>query len=465
MCLFFCTFVVMNLDFRTYVAHYKALIFLGAPLVVGQIGVILQNFADTLMIGHHSTVELAAASLVSNILVLGILMATGFALCLTPLIGKMFGKHDIEGIGGVVRNGLLVNTFVAALLMMVYGVLYFFLDDLGQPEELLPYVRPYYLINMFSLPFVCWLNGLKQTFDATADTKTPMWILIAGNALNILGNWILIYGHFGFPELGITGAGVSTLFARVVMCLALFLVFGTSRRYNEIRCSLKNSRFTRGQIRQIIHLGTPISLQMGMESGAWSLCSVIVGWIGTEALAGHQIMLTLSQLFFQFYYALASAVSIRVSHFLGQNDFSNIRHTAWAGFHLNIFVAIVVTMPVLYFRECIGWLFTDSTNVVAQVSSAIIPLIVYQFSDGFQCTFSNAMRGLAYVKPVMFVAFVSYFMLSIPMAYFLGIVLHLGLVGVWYSFPFGLTLAGALYYYFYNKRLTVIERPMNEENK
>ena len=292
-----------------------------------------------------------------------------------------------------------------------------------------------------------------------------MWILIAGNALNILGNWILIYGHFGFPELGITGAGVSTLFARVVMCLALFLVFGTSRRYNEIRCSLKNSRFTRGQIRQIIHLGTPISLQMGMESGAWSLCSVIVGWIGTEALAGHQIMLTLSQLFFQFYYALASAVSIRVSHFLGQNDFSNIRHTAWAGFHLNIFVAIVVTMPVLYFRECIGWLFTDSTNVVAQVSSAIIPLIVYQFSDGFQCTFSNAMRGLAYVKPVMFVAFVSYFMLSIPMAYFLGIVLHLGLVGVWYSFPFGLTLAGALYYYFYNKRLTVIERPMNEENK
>ena len=415
---------------KKYLSHYRALVMLGTPLIIGQIGVVLQNFADTLMIGHHTTVELAAASLVSNIFILGLLMAMGFALCMTPLIGKAYGQGDVDSIGSTVKNGLAVNTLAALVLMAVYTVLYFFLDKLGQPGELLPYVRPYYLINLVSIPFVCWVNGLKQLFDATTDTKTPMWILLGGNALNIVGNWLLIYGHWGLPELGITGAGLSTL---------------------------AKSRVSRGEMRSLIVLGTPISLQMGMESGAWSLCSIIVGWIGTNALAGHQIMLTISQLFFQFYYALASAVSIRVSHFHGQHDYTAIRRTAWAGCHLNFMIAILVSVPVILFRGQMGFLFTSSPKVAAEVASAIVPLIIYQFSDGLQCTFSNAMRGLAYVKPVMLVAFLSYFVVSLPLAYFFGISLQGGLVGVWFSFPFGLTVAGALYYHYYHRRLLSLE--------
>lgn len=293
--------------------------------------------------------------------------------------------------------------------MAVYAVLYFFLDRLGQPAELLPYVRPYYLINLASIPFVCWLNGLKQLFDATTDTKTPMWILLGGNALNIVGNWLLIYGHGGFPELGITGAGISTLLARITMFLAIALCFMLSRRHRAERAAWSRSRVSRAGMRSLIAIGTPISLQMGMESGAWSLCSIIVGWIGTNALAGHQIMLTASQLFFQFYYALASAVAIRVSLFHGQHDYTGIRRTAWAGCHLNFLIAILVSMQVIIFRERMGYLFTSSPQVAAEVAGAIVPLIIYQFSDGLQCTFSNTMRGLAYVRPVMFVAFVSYF--------------------------------------------------------
>jgi len=431
---------------------------LGTPLIIGQIGVVLQNFADTLMIGHHTTVELAAASLVSNIFILGLLMAMGFALCMTPLIGKAYGQGDVDSIGSTVKNGLAVNTLAALVLMAVYTVLYFFLDKLGQPDELLPYVRPYYLINLVSIPFVCWVNGLKQLFDATTDTKTPMWILLGGNALNILGNWLLIYGHWGLPELGITGAGLSTLAARVLMFVAIALCFAFSGRHRAERAAFRKSRLSRGEMRSLVILGTPISLQMGMESGAWSLCSIIVGWIGTNALAGHQIMLTISQLFFQFYYALASAVSIRVSHFHGQHDYTAIRRTAWAGCHLNFMIAILVSVPVIIFRERMGYLFTSSPKVAAEVAGAIVPLIIYQFSDGLQCTFSNAMRGLAYVKPVMLVAFLSYFVVSLPLAYLFGISLHGGLVGVWFSFPFGLTLAGALYYHFYHRRLLSLEK-------
>ncbi|MBM6992646.1 MAG: MATE family efflux transporter [Prevotella sp.] len=448
----------MNFVFSDYKPHYRSLIQLGTPLIIGQIGFILQNFADTLMIGHHSTIELAAASLVSNIFILGILMSMGFALCLTPVIGKLYGQEKTEEIGGMIKNGLAVNTLAAVVLMMVYTLLFFFLDRLGQPEELLPFIRPYYIINLVSLPFICWLNCFKQAFDATTDTKTPMWILLGGNALNILGNWLLIYGKLGCPELGLVGAGISTLIARVLMFALIALFFFFSAKYHDIRTAYLRLPLNLRDVRMLIGLGIPISLQMGMESGAWALCSIIVGWIGTSALAGHQVMLTISQLFFQFYYALAAAVSIRISHFHGQHDYTAIHRTAWAGCHLNFLIAIIVAIPVFICRNSIGYLFTDSAEVAGIVASAIIPVIVYQFSDGLQITFSNALRGITYVKPMIFVAFISYFVVSIPLAYLFGIPLQGGLVGVWYSFPFGLTLAGIMYYYFYRQRLSEEQR-------
>ncbi len=447
----------MNFNINDYKPYYKALVKLGTPLIIGQIGIIMQNFADTLMIGHHSTVELAAASLVSNIFILGILMAMGFALCITPVVGKFYGQRKIEEIGGTVKNGLVLNTFVAIFMMAVYGILYFFLDKLGQPSELLPYIRPYYIINVVSVPFLCWFYCLKQAFDGTTDTKNPMWILLFGNGLNILGNWLLIYGEFGLPEMGIVGAGISTLTARIFMFVAIAAVFLWSSRYKKIRVAFRNSALSRADIKMLMALGLPISLQMGMESGSWSLCSIIVGWIGTDALAGHQVMLTISQLFFQFYYALASANAIRISMFHGQRNYQAVSRTAWAGCHLNFVIAILVAIPVIAFRNDIGYMFTDSPAVAHIVSLTIVPLIVYQFSDGLQCTFSNAMRGLAYVKPMMLVAFTSYFVVSVPLAYIFGITLNGGLVGVWYSFPFGLTIAGLQYYYFYCRKLRRLE--------
>jgi MATE family multidrug resistance protein len=442
----------MNFSLAPYKTHYHALTRLGTPLILGQIGFIFQNFADTLMIGHHSTIELAAASLVSNIYMLGILMSMGFALCLTPVIGTLYGQGKPEEIGGMMKNGVMVNTLTAVLLMAVFTLLYFFLDRLGQPDELLPYVRPYYIVNLISIPFICWLNCYKQVFDATTDTRTPMWILLGGNALNVVGNWLLIYGHWGCPELGLLGAGLSTLVARIVMFVSIIWIFSGSRRYHAIRQAYRRYRWNVKDMRSLVALGLPISLQMGMESGAWSLCSIIVGWIGTDALAGHQVMLTISQLFYQFYYALAAGVAIRISHFYGQRDYLAIERTAWAGCHLNFMMAILVSVPVYIFRHELGYLFTDSAEVAEIVALTIIPLIVYQFSDAFQVIFSNALRGITYVKPMILVAFLAYFVVSIPLAYLFGITFDGHLIGVWYSFPFGLTIAGVLYFLYYRKR-------------
>lgn len=446
------------MNIRRYTSQYKPLLQLGFPIIIGQIGVIVLNFADTLMIGHHTTDELAAAAFVSNIFMLGLLIAMGFAYGLTPVIGSLFGKGERDKIGETLRNGLAVNTVVAFVLMAVYTVLYFFLDRLGQPAQLIPIMRPYYIVNLISVPFVCWLNAIKQFFDATTNTRTPMWVLLGGNLLNILGNWLLIYGVGPFPELGLLGAGLSTLISRIVMFVALTVIALTSSQYAEERRGFHTSRITKQGFSHLWSMGLPLGMQMGMESGAWSLCSVIVGWIGTDALAGHQIMLTISQLFFQVYYGLAAAVSIRTSLFCGQKDYGRIVPTAWAGFHLCMVVAAVITIPMVLFRDSIGYLFTDSPSVAAVVASTIAPLIVYQIGDGLQCTFGNALRGLSDVKPMMFVAFISFFVVSLPLSYTLGIVLGGGLVGVWWAFPFGLTLAGFLYRYFFMRRLSILEQ-------
>lgn len=441
------------MNFESYKSQYKPIIQLGIPMVIGQIGTIILSFADTIMIGHHSTPELAAAAFVGQIFMLGILLAMGFAYGITPFVGNSYGREDYSRIGSILKNSLAANTMVAGILVTIYTTLYFFLDKMGQPAELLPYMRPYYIVNLISFPFVCWFNVFKQTAEGVTDTATPMWILLTGNVINIVGNWALIYGHLGCPELGLLGAGIATLSARIIMALALITIFFGSNRYHRIMSEFHKSKVHWEEQVSLHKMGWPLALQMGMESGAWSLCSVIVGWIGATALAGHQVMLAISQLFFQIYYAVAAAVSIRISMFHGLKQYDKIPKVAWAGFHLTMVICILVAIPVWLLRYQIGWLFSDSVEVVGVVSSVIVPLIIYQLPDGLQCIFANALRGLSNVKPLMGTAFVAYFVTSLPLAYLLGIKLEGGLLGVWYSFPIGLSVAGALYYYYFRKTL------------
>lgn len=203
--------------FDIYRDHYKALIYLGLPIVIGQIGVIILGFADTLMIGHHSTIELGAASFVNNVFNLAIIFSTGFSYGLTPIVGGLYGTRQYAPAGQALRNSLLANLMVALLLTVCMTVLFLNIERLGQPDELIPLIKPYYLVLLASLVFVMLFNGFKQFTDGITDTKTAMWILLGGNVLNIIGNYILIYGKLGFPEMGLLGAGISTLFSRIVI--------------------------------------------------------------------------------------------------------------------------------------------------------------------------------------------------------------------------------------------------------
>lgn len=426
--------------------HYRNLLQLGIPIVIGQIGVILLGFADTLMIGHHSTTELAAASFVNNMFNLAIIFCTGFSYGLTPIVGQLFGQARHRDTGQVLKNSIAANTLLAIVVCLVLAWLYVNLHRLGQPVELLPFMRPYFLVLLASIPFVLWFNAFKQFTDGITDTRTSMWILLGGNLLNIVGNYLLIYGKAGLPELGLVGAGLSTLFSRVLMVVVYLYLFFCTRRYEAFRAGFRQGRLNRADFLQLNRLGWPIAGQMGMETASFSLSAIMVGWLGSTALASHQIMLTVSQVCFMMYYGMGAAVSVRVSNFFGQHDWKQVKQTAVSGFHIILVMILITSLPIFLLRHQLGGWFTDSEAVGLMVSQLILPLVIYQFGDGMQINYANVLRGIADVRPLLICSFIAYFVISLPAGYLFGFVLNGGIVGIWMAFPFGLTAAGVMYY-------------------
>ena len=419
--------------------------------MIGQLGIIILSFADTMMVGRCGTAELAAASFVNNMFNLVIVFSTGFSYGLTPVVGNHYGRGESASVGRVLKNGLAVNAVAALGLMLLMGLLYLNIHRLGQPAELLPLMRPYYIELLISLLPVLLFNAFKQFADGITDTVTPMFVLLGGNVLNIFLNWVLIYGKLGAPAMGLLGAGVATLTSRVAMLLCFAMVFLTAKRYRPYVFGFREARVNRRDFVLLNKMGMPVGLQMGMETASFSLSTIMVGWLGTVALAAHQVMLTIGQLGFMMYYGMAAAVAVKASNYHGQNDIPAVRATASGGFRLILSMAAMVCVPLLCFRSSVGFLFTESAEVAAMVSSLVIPFVIYQFGDGLQCNYSNALRGISDVKMVSLYAFIAYFIISLPSAYLFGFVFDCGLTGIWLSFPLGLTTAGLLFYFRFSR--------------
>ena len=440
---------------KSFTTHYKELLKLGTPIIIGQLGIILVSFIDTFMVGQHGTEDLAAASFVNNMFNLAIIFATGFSYGLTPIIGKQFGRGKYKEAGTTLKSALLANGIMATFLVVAMGVLYANIGNLGQPEELLHLMKPYFIILLTTLPFIMFFNAFKQFFDGITKTKTPMWIMLCGNVINIIGNYLLIFGKYGMPELGLLGAGIATLVARMTMLALIIAVFFSKNSYKKYINGFLNGNITFTELKLINRIGFPVALQMGMEAASFSLTTIMVGWIGTTALAAHQIMVTVSQLGFMIYYGMAAAVAVKVSNYCGSGETTEIKRVATAGFRIITIMAVITSSIIFLSRNYIGGLFIENTEVTLLVAQLAIPFVLYQIGDGMQCTYANALRGITDVKPIMLFAFIAYFVISLPSGYIFGFVLDWGLPGVWMSFPFGLTSAGIMFYLRFRSKVKI----------
>ena len=440
-----------------YMNKVREILKIGVPIMLGQACVIILAFADNIMIGWHSVNELAASSFVNNVMNFFILTELGFASGMTPIIGAFHGNGNVKGVGTTVRNGLLVNGIIGLIGLVLLAVIYLFIDSFGQEPELLPLIRPYFVIVGISIIFALGFNVLKQFTDGICKPVVSMLFLMGGNVLNIFGNWVLIYGKLGCPELGLMGAGLSTLISRILMLLCFVLYIFKSEQFKAYAQAIKEALFSRVKMRHIFNMGYPVAIQMGLEASTFSFSAIMVGWISVTALAAHQVAITISQLFFLMMQGLSFALSILVSNCYGKKDYAGIHAYVKRGILMIFGTSLSLSILLYIFRYPAVGMFTDSPEVAEIAVVLFYVLFAYQIGDGIQLCFANVLRGLQDVKPIMYAAFVSYYLIAIPVAYVLGFKAGLGAVGVWLGFPIGLTLAGLFFYARYRsdmRRLT-----------
>lgn len=426
---------------------------IGLPIMLGQACVIILAFADNIMIGWHSVDELAASSFVNNVMNLFILTELGFATGMTPMIGADNGTGNIKGIGITVKNGLMTNGIIGGISIILLTIIYFCLDHFGQAPELMPYIKPYFAIIGISTLFALGFNVLKQFTDGICRPMISMTLLMIGNLLNIFGNWVLIYGKLGFPEMGLTGAGISTLVSRVLILIVFAVYIFKSKKMNEYARAIKDAHLSRGEMKTVFKMGYPVGIQMALESSTFTFAAVMAGWLGVIQLAAHQVVITISQLFFLMMQGLSFAVSILVSNAFGRKDLGSVREYARKGYFMTLGISATLSVLLYCFRYQAAGIFTDSPEVSAMAVSLFFLLFAYQFGDGLQLCFANVLRGIQDVRPIMYAAFVSYYLIAIPSAYVLGFKTSLGIHGIWLGFPIGLTLAGIFFYARYRSDL------------
>lgn len=420
-----------------YGSNYKSLLKLAIPIIIGQLGGIITGLADTIMVGQHSTAELAASSFVNNVLNTFIIFGTGFSFALTPLVGENIARDKKYVVSAWLKNGIVANLILALVLVGILTVIYFNVERFGQPAELMPLIKPYFVISMISIIFIMLANSFRQFVEGITNPSVSMWILVTGNMLNILGNYLLIYGKWGLPEMGLMGAGYSTLISRIFMFVMFVLVFLFRPSYKAYRKGFMRMWVLPNRLVRVTKLGVPIAFQQGLEAATFSLTAIMVGWLGSTELAAHQVVISISTISFTTYLGLGSATAIRTSFFKGAKDWDQVRKTTVAGLHLGVIVSTLTCLALFIFRNDVSFVFSSDPNIATIVVMLLPILMLYQYVDGAQIVLANALRGLSDVKPIMWISFVTNFLIAIPAGYLLGFPFGMGIRGVWLAYPIG----------------------------
>ena len=433
--------------FAAYREQYRRNLQLALPVVLTQLGQILTQLADTVMVGQYGGSDptpLAAVSFGGSVSFIFLIACIGVALGLTPLIGEHFVRKEHDSCSQLLHHAVifytLLGTAVACLLNLIQPLLY----GLGQEVEVVDAALPYYRMLSYSFPFMLFFFSFKQFLEGSGNTRTVMNITILSNLLNVAGNWIFIYGHWGAPALGAEGAGLATLLARILSALLVLLYFVLHRTYAPYLRGFSVHSLSWQPVRRLLTIGLPIAMQMFLESSAFVGTSVMIGWLGKTSLSANQIAITLGNCAFMVILAISSASTIRISHCYGLRNIGELRLATHASYHLVLAWNILATLTFILFRHDIPRLFTANEEVIALTADLMFFVALYQLWDGMQNVSVGILRGLQDVKIIMPIAFVSYWLINLPGGYLFGITLGMGANGFFLGYSFGLATAALL---------------------
>ena len=396
--------------FATYKEQYRANLRLAFPVVLTQVGQILTQVADNLMVGRYGgedSTPLAAVSFGGSVFFILFIAAVGVALGLTPLVGELYARRERERSARLLHNGILFYTTlgfaVGALQYAATPLLY----RLGQPVEVVDMAIPYYHMLVYSMPFLMLFFAFKQFLEGVGNTRVEMAVTIFTNLCNIGFNALFIYGNLGFPEMGAEGAGLGTLLSRAIAPLLMVGYFLKRPRYRLYLRGFSLRSLNRRDIRSLLRMGLPIASQMFLESSAFVGTGIMMGWFGKEALSANQIAMTLGNCAFMIVLSIGAATTIRVSHCYGRGNIGELTLAARASYHLVLAWNTLAALCFIALHAWIPTLFTSNSEVIAIASELMLFAALYQLADGVQNVSVGILRGIQDVHISMPIALVS----------------------------------------------------------
>ncbi len=429
---------------QNYLSHYKQTIKLALPIIAGQLSQILISLADTTMVGHYDSQSLAASSLANALFFTIYIVGVGITIGLTPPVASSFAAGDIKACKKYFKHGIVLYTMIGFLIFLIVYVSAFFLENMGQQPEVVVLARPYLQILGASAFFMLVFQAIKQFMHGLSHAKEPMFIEFGEAILNVFLNYLLIFGNWGFPEMGLLGAGIATVMARMVGCIALIILFVNSPRFKVYLQSIQWKVFSVKEFKYLLKLGIPIGLSMLFEMSAFAMSNVMMGWIDSNTLAAHQIALNIASVTFLVAQGISAATAVRTANQLGLKNTQELRMAGKAGMLINLMFMAACVLLISIFYQVLPVLYVNDVEVQKIASTLLIVAALFQLSDGLQVACMGALRGITDVRVPTLITLFAYWGIGIPLGYVLCFVLEMGAVGIWFSLFIALTAAAIL---------------------
>ena len=433
---------VRELEKPAYREHIRRLFVIAYPVMLSHLGHIAVGVADSMMVGQLGAIPLAAVSLANSVFVLALMFGIGVSYGLTPLVAAADGKGQKERIARLLKHSLLINLLFSILLFGLLVLAIPFLYRLDQPPAVVDLATPYlWVVGSSLLPFM-FFQGYKQLIEGLGYTRQAMVITLVANFVNVGLNYLLIFGKLGFPELGLVGAGWATLISRIFMAICMAVFFYRSKLFTAYQRTTKG--FKKKIIRKLLSLGVPMGFQYVFEVGAFSGAAIMVGWIGANALAAHQIAINLASVSYMVASGFAAAATVRVGNQLGQRNFVSMRHAGFISFGLVMLMMLAFALIFIAGQRFFPSLYVDNEEVIEIAASLLLIAAFFQLSDGIQVVGLGTLRALEDVKVPTLITLIAYWVIGLPGGYILAFYGEMGVQGIWWGLLSGLTTAALL---------------------
>ncbi|MCD6065722.1 MAG: family efflux transporter [Bacteroidetes bacterium] len=430
--------------------HIRETILLSLPLIVSQVGHIVTGMVDNMFLGGIGKTEQAAGILASNIFILLLVFSIGMSYALTPLVSQAHVKGDAKDKAFLLKNGMLLN-FVISLVLC--GILYGMtplLHYAQQPDDVVELAIPYFGVLILGIvPCSLFFTG-KQFSEGLNNTVAAMLVSVAGNILNIILNYLLIHGKFGFPELGYMGACWATFYARCFMGLGFIVIIYKSKLFSDVRPFLKQVGFSLSHCLHLFRIGIGSALQFTFEVAAFAISGLMTGWFGKEQIDAHGIALSIAAFTYMFSSGIGGAATIRVGKFSAQNDFENVKKAGNAALLSALSVTLFFALVFFVLHTSLPLAFSRDAQILAIASELLIIAGFFQLFDGIQVVALGILRGLEDVKLPTIFTLIGYWIICLPLSYYFGTTLGYMANGIWCALLCGLFFVSVSLYFRYN---------------